>query len=120
MPNVTIQRDQWRTFFDGMSKALLGKWAEVEVASLDLGDQIVVNSIPLLGITYDSRDDLLDVALDRLNHTIRHPREIVVDETATGVASVAVIDGDGVRQVIRLKEPLKLPPISPPSAAGST
>jgi hypothetical protein len=25
---------------------------------------------PLLGITYDSKDDLLDVALDQLNHLI--------------------------------------------------
>ena len=115
MPNVTIPRDQWQTFFDGMSKALLGKWAEVEVTSPDLGDQILANWIPLLGITYDPRDGLLDVAFDRANHTIRHPREIVVDETATGITSVAAIDGDGVRQIIRLKEPLKLPPISRPT-----
>ena len=117
---TTIPRDQWRTFFDGMSKALLGKWAEVEITSPDLGDQIVANWIPLLGITYDSRDDLLDVALDRASHTIGHPREIAVDETATGIASVAVIDGDGALQIIRFKEPLKLPPVSQPSATGST
>jgi len=105
---MTIPRDQWRPFFDGMSKALLGKWAEVEISSPDLGDQIVANWIPLLGITYDSRDHLLDVALDRTNHTIRDPREIAVDETATGLASVAVVDGDGALQTIRFKEPLKL------------
>jgi len=118
--STTIPRDHWRTFFDGVSKALLGKWAEVEIASRDLGDQIVANWIPLLGITYDSRDDLLDVALDRANHIIRQPREIVVDETATGIASVAVIDGDGVLQIIRFKEPLTLPPVSQPSATGTT
>ena len=96
-----------------MSKALLGKWAEIEVASLDLGDQIVVEWIPLLGITCDSRDDLLDVALDRTNHLIRRPREIVVEETPAGLASVAVIDADGARQVVKLKEPLMLPPATP-------
>jgi hypothetical protein len=93
-----------------MSNALLGKWAEIEVASLDLGDQIVVEWIPLLGITYDSRDDLLDVALDRSNHLVRHPREILVEQTPAGLASVAVIGDDGARQVVRLKEPLMLPP----------
>jgi hypothetical protein len=91
-----------------MSKAVLGKWAEVEVASLDLGDQIVAEWIPLIGITYDSRDDLLDVALDRANHLIRHPRQIIVDENASGLTSVAVVDGDGSRQVIKLKQPLML------------
>jgi len=112
MSTVTIPQEQWRTFFDRMSKALLGKWAEVEVASLDLGDQVTAEWIPLLGITYDSRDDLLDVAFDRANHLIRHPNQIVVDETAAGLASVAVVDGEGVRQIVRLKEPLRLPPAS--------
>jgi hypothetical protein len=105
----TVGQADWRPFFDRMSKALLGKWAEIEVASLDLGDQIVVEWIPLLGITYDSADDLLDVALDRMNHLIRHPTEIIAEEAAEGLCSVAVVDTDGVRQVVRLKEPLKLP-----------
>jgi len=93
-----------------MSRALLGKWAEIEVASLDLGDQIVAEWVPLLGITYDSRDDLLDVALDRSNHLIRRPRNIVVeDDSQAGLSSVAVIDEDGARQIVKLREPLKLP-----------
>jgi len=71
-----------------MSKALLGKRAEIEVTSLDLGDQIVAEWVPVFGITYDSKDDLLDVALDRANHLIRHPRDLVVEEAPGGFASV--------------------------------
>jgi Family of unknown function (DUF5335) len=106
---VSVPQAEWRPFFDRMSKALLGKWAEIEVASLELGDQIIAEWVPLLGITYDTKDDLLDVALDRSNHLIRHPRDIVVEETPTGLASVAVIDAEGARQIVRLKEPLMLP-----------
>jgi Family of unknown function (DUF5335) len=109
---LSVPQSEWRPFFDRMSKGLLGKWAEVEVASLDLGDQIVAEWVPLLGITYDSRDDLLDVALDRASHLIRHPREILVEEGPIGLTSVAVVDEDGARQVVRLKEPLMLPPAS--------
>jgi hypothetical protein len=111
---VNLPQSDWRGFFDRMSKALLGKWAEIEVASLDLGDQIVAEWIPLLGITYDARNDLLDVALDRSNHLIRHPRAIVVEQTSAGLASVAVEDEDGARQVVRLKDPLMLPPATVP------
>jgi Family of unknown function (DUF5335) len=106
---VSVPQAEWRPFFDRMSKALVGKWAEIEVASLELGDQIIAEWVPLLGITYDTKDDLLDVALDRSNHLIRHPRDIVVEETPTGLASVAVIDAEGARQIVRLKEPLMLP-----------
>jgi hypothetical protein len=33
-----------------------------------------------------------------------------VEQTPAGLASVAVIGDDGARQVVRLKEPLMLPP----------
>jgi hypothetical protein len=106
---TTLPRPEWRPFFDRMSKALLGKRAEIEVASLELGDQIVAEWLPMIGITYDSHDDLLDVALDRTDHLIPHPTEIVVEEGETGLASVAVVNRDGTRQIIRLKDPLALP-----------
>jgi len=104
----TVPQAEWRDFFDRMSKALTGKWAEIEVASLDLGDQIAAEWVPMLGITYDSKDDLLDVALDRYDHLIRHPKQIVVDEDQGGVASVAVVDADGTTQIVRMKQPLML------------
>ena len=106
----TLPKQEWRSFFDRMSGPLLGKQAEVEVASLELGDQIVDEWVPMLGITYDSQDDLVDVALDRANRLIRHPREITVDEAPNGLASIALIDDEGARHVVRLREPITLPP----------
>ena len=105
----TVPPSEWRPFFDRMSRGLLGRLAEIEVASLDLGDQVVAEWIPLFGITYDAQDNSLDVVLDRATHVIRQPREIAVEETADGLSSVAVVDEAGERQVIRLKQPLKLP-----------
>jgi len=107
---VDVPRAEWRGFFDRMSKGLGGRWAEIEVAALDLGDQIVAEWVPIIGITYDDRDDILDVALDRTDHLIHHPQAISVDSTVRGVNSIAVVDAEGERQVIRLKEPLTLPP----------
>ena len=66
----------------------------------------------MIGITYDSQDDLVDVALDRASHMIRHPQEITVDEASDRLSSVAVVDEDGARHVVRLREPLTLPPAS--------
>jgi len=104
-----LPRADWRSFFDRMSKVLLGKRVEIEVASLDLGDQIVAEWVPLVGITYDSKDDLLDVALDRANRLIRRPQDIEVEESGGELKSVAVLDAEGVRHVVRLKAPMMLP-----------
>ena len=105
-----LPRHEWRQFFDRMSRALLGQRAQVEVDALDLGAQFVAEWIPMLGITYDDKGDLLDVALDHTDHLIRHPQHIVVEQGAFGIASVAVIDGEGTRQIVRLRAPLALPP----------
>lgn len=78
MASRTIPQAEWRAFFDGMADAFVGKGAEIESVSLDLGDQIVTEWVALPGVTYDTRDDLLDVALSGLNHLIRRPRDIYV------------------------------------------
>lgn len=110
MPHMlTLPKTVWKDYFDRMSSALVGKWAEIEVTSLDLGDQIVAEWIPMIGISYDSKDDLVDVALDRVRHLIRQPREVVIEEGPIGIASVAIVDAEGSKQVVRLKEPLRLP-----------
>jgi hypothetical protein len=104
-----IPKSEWPAFFTGISDALLGKRVEVEAASLDIGDQVVADWVPLVGITYDSRDDLLDVSLSGLNHLVRSPRQIQAQEGPDGLELLAVVGGDDVRHLLRLKEPVKLP-----------
>jgi hypothetical protein len=100
----------WQPFFDSLTKSLTGSLAEVEVASLDLGDQIEAEWTPLIGISYDPKDDIVDVALEGLDHRVRGPRDIYVDFDAGGLVSLAIIDADDVRQIVKLKNPLALPP----------
>jgi hypothetical protein len=113
---MNVAKPEWREYFDRFSSALSGKLAEVEVASLDLGDQIIAEWIPLQGITYDTAVDLLDVSFDRLTHLIRHPRDIIIEEGPDGISSVAIALRDGSRQVIRLKQSLMLPATTGPRA----
>ena len=108
-----LEKSKWRLFFDGISKLLEGKRAEIEVASLALGDQIEAEWLPLLGITYDPKNDILEIALDGLDHLISRPRKIYIDDSAGVLSSLEVIDGDGVSQIIQLREPLLLP--APPA-----
>ncbi len=56
----TLEKSEWHGYFDRVSRALLGKRAKIEVASLVLGDQIEAEWVPVLGITYDQKDDVLE------------------------------------------------------------
>jgi hypothetical protein len=109
MATRTVPKAEWSALFQGLAKALAGDRAEIEVSSLNLGNQIAAEWMPLVGITYDEADDLLDVALERTDHLIHHPRQIAVEESAAGIGSVAVVDEEGTRQVVKLRKPAQLP-----------
>lgn len=113
MATVKLDKEAWHTYFDRMSKLVVGKQAEIEVASLKLGAQIEAEWVPLLGITYDPKNDVVEVLLEGLDHLIRHPRDIYADQGPAGLTSVEVIDADDVREIIRLRDPIMLP-YSPP------
>ena len=104
-----LEKSQWRAYFDRVSKALIGKRAEIEVASLKLGDQIAAEWLPLLGITYDPKNDVIEIALDGVDHLIHKPREVYVEEKGLELSSLEVIDAEGSRQIVVLRDPLMLP-----------
>jgi hypothetical protein len=103
-----IDKSRWKAFFDTLTDTLVGKRAEIEVTSLDLGDQVEAEWLPVLGIVYDPKDDSIEVALEGLDHMIRKPREVHVDFDVGGLMSIEVIDQAGVHQIVKLKDPIAL------------
>lgn len=90
-----LEKAQWRPFLDTVSKLLEAKEAEIEVPSLKLGDQVQAKWLPLIGIAYDPNDDVVEVALDGLDHMIHRPREIYLDNGVGGLTSLEIVDADG-------------------------
>jgi len=100
---------QWKEFFDRVSKELGAKQVEIEVAGLDIGDEVEAEWIPFTGISYDPKDDVLSVFSDRIEHMIRKPREVWVDFGVDGLHSMEVVDSDDHKQIILLRDDLALP-----------
>lgn len=112
-----LEKTDWQGFFDYLSKALEGAPTEIHVDSLALGDQVEAEWLPLLGMVYDHKDEMIEIALEGLDHMIHGPREITVDEGNGAIISLQIIDGDGNQQIVLLREPLMLPP---PEASRAT
>jgi hypothetical protein len=108
MATIKIDKPQWHHYFDQMSKTLVGKSAEIEVDALDIGSQIEAEWVPLLGVVYDMRSDILSVAVEGLDHMIRHPQSIFVEVSKNNLASIEVIDGDQFVHIVKLRDPLLL------------
>ena len=109
MATRKLDKKEWRSFFDRLSTTLEGKQAEIEVVSLRLGDQVQAHWLPLLGIAYDPHDDIVEVALEGLDHLIPKPRELYVEEGSGGLVALEIVDSDDVKQILKLRDPLTLP-----------
>ncbi len=115
MKTTTLEKSTWEEYLNHFSKALGACLTEVEVAGLDVGDQIEAEWIVLSGISYDPKDDIVVVDMvskddENFEHIIRKPVELVVQEDVDGVKSLTVVDADDHKQIIHLKKPLALPP----------
>jgi hypothetical protein len=109
MAATEIDRDRWATFLDTITNSLIGKQAEIEVVSLSLGDQMEAEWTSLIGIAYDRKDDLIEIALDKLDHLVRSPRQLFVDYgVGEIVAAIEIVDDEGTRQIVKFKDPLLL------------
>ena len=60
----------------------------------------------LIGLVYDPKDDIVEVALEGLDHMIHKPREVYVEEEGGQLSSFEAIYADGGRQIIKLKDML--------------
>jgi hypothetical protein len=104
-----IEKSDWAAYCERVTRGLIGKRAEIEIDSLQLGAQIQAEWVPIIGLDYDPKDDLFEVALEGLDHLIYRPREVYAEEAASGLNLMAIVDGEGTRHLVRFKDPLMLP-----------
>jgi hypothetical protein len=109
MPLRQLARSRWQDYFDRVSASLGAQRVEIEVTGLGLGNQVAADWIPITGISYDPKDDLLIVFGDRLQHQIRHPRRVDIDHEFEWLHSIDAVDAEGNHHIVQLKDPLSLP-----------
>lgn len=104
-----IDKNGWRGALDRLSRSLSGKQAEIEIAALNLGDQIAAEWLPVIGVAYDPKDDIVEIILEGLDHIISRPRELHFQQQGALVSALQIVDADGVRNIVKFREPLMLP-----------
>src|ERR1700761_3882570 len=104
-----LERNDWGGFCIRASRLFLGKQADIEVVSMQIGLQPEARRLPLSGLSYDTDSDVLHILLGTLSRSIRSPRELYVDEQPLGIISFEIIDAGGVREIVTLRDPVLLP-----------
>ena len=119
MTMTRLPRGEWRSYCDRLSRALVDARAEIEVASLALGDRVEARWLPIYGVTYDPRADTVEIVLEGVDHTIARPRDLYAERTPRGLVALEIVEEDETRQSVRLREPLRLPAAAPQGSGQS-
>jgi hypothetical protein len=104
-----LARSRWQAYFDHLSAALRATRIEIEVTGLGLGHQVEAEWIPLIGLSYDPKGDVLTVIAEGVEHLIRHPKQIHVDQELDWLNNIEAIDGEGTHHIVLFRESLRLP-----------
>lgn len=70
MYNHTIDKAEYKKYFDNISRLIKGQQVELEVTGLDIGNQIETEWVTLEGFSYDPKDEILVVHTPNLNRMV--------------------------------------------------
>jgi Family of unknown function (DUF5335) len=104
VPIRRLKKAEWRSYLDRIARALIGRRAAIEIRSPQFSNDIQAEWLPLQGISYDPRKDILEIAVSGLKHMIRKPLHLIVEEDSGQLATLEIIDQDGLSQIVRLRE----------------
>lgn len=107
MPTNKLHGDQIKTYFDNFTQRFLSdrspEAVDIEVIGPELGDQHAVEGAKLMGISYDARENTLDIFHEMGDHRVSGTREVWVREENDGfVNSIEVLLPEGEREIINL------------------
>ena len=103
-----LPRENWQSYFDAFTKKYLRDQlpenASIQVISPEIGDREQAEHARLEGITYDRKDNALQILLKNYDHLIYSPEEIRVEEDEDGfVRQMEVRRSDGTLEVLKFE-----------------
>ncbi|WP_037971637.1 DUF5335 family protein [Streptosporangium amethystogenes] len=108
---LELVREEWREFFDTMTRNYEGAEVTIEVMSKDFGDLLGAERLPLAYLEYDPKDDQFSAGVGGrdgrypvvLRHVIDHPQRILTDTLQQGtMRAFDVFDAEGGQTIVTL------------------
>lgn len=114
-----ISKDNWLAYFNDIGRQYQGWAVTVEVLAGELGDQRVIDGLPLQGVSYDptgsQAGDILieagDAGTPFETHLIHRPRVVRATSTQPGAEfDLEIEDEEGITTLLLVRMRPELPP----------
>jgi hypothetical protein len=89
---TVLPKSEWTAYFSRLHKEVEGKEIKIEVLGATIGDQILVRSAPLLGATYEPKEDALEISVKGMTHVVDRPQKISIQDDNGKIFAIEVID----------------------------
>ena len=112
-------RQEWREFFELVTKDHAGDAVTVEIVGREYGDQLEAEQMPFAYLEYDDKDDAVIVGVGGtdgrypvvLRRIVEHPKVILVDPLDPRTAcAFDIVGADGTSTIVTLHRRPALPP----------
>jgi len=107
MTNRELQKSEWIPYFKLISTSVEDQSIDLEVAGLEIGDQIEAEWISFDGISYDSKADCIFIHTPVVDHTIVHPQKVMIAEEGDAIVTINIKDEE-TTQMVHFHRPIKV------------
>jgi hypothetical protein len=110
MRSREIEPTKWQEFVEAFSRRHDGWLVSIGLESESGKAELVARDVPLWGVIADAchNNEEVLVIVPEVEHVIRHPQSIVIDETDEGAeTSLTITDDSGSRTVIEFRSPMR-------------
>ena len=113
---LNIPRDEWRNFFNDLTKRRFEWKTSLEVINEEIGNQMLNEGLPLEGVTAETKDDqiVIEILLGRdperhQTHNIFNPAQVAfLPNKADAGGILEIEEKDGTKTLIRILEPMPI------------
>src|SRR5271166_4682115 len=105
--NEELPRSSWKDALESLTREHEGDAVTIEVPSLDFGDQLEAEQLPLSYVEYDPHDDAVSVGVGGLDgrypvvlrHVIEHPQTVAVETSDSEGSALEIVAPDGTNTI---------------------
>lgn len=109
MKAIKIKAREWKKYFEKINAELRRKPILIEGDSLAAGGRLKSGWTRLNEISYDPEFDLCDMSVSGLVLQFRRLQDIHLVCGNQGISTIEIKGTDGVKHIVRFREPLSLP-----------
>jgi hypothetical protein len=113
MTNEVAKQD-WKNFFDEMSRRLLGRETRVQVFKDDIGAQTLADGLALGGFMFEEKTNgAIEIILgagagSHQTHTIFKPQKVFYESEEDRGGIIEIEDADGAKTLVSFAAPVKV------------